>query len=598
MLEATFCVLLSVAAGWAPPQDSVKALARRAQSAAFHYETLLRRLAPERSGGGGGQHCDEIVGRFCFTYDAPGASGPGPEADPERTVRARIAALQAHRRWFSAAPENPLAAGRVVRYLIEDERRSEAVSAARAHAWAAGRNPASLMLLGLALHESGDFAAAEAAFDSARDGMDPKEREKLDDIKVLLESEDRKAYGRMTPRERAVFEERFWAFSDPSLLEPGNERRSAHYARRAWASILAKAPHALGMVRWGSDQAEILLRFGRPVRRERERQYSPTLEPKLSMVEMFDPHAVTFVPPHLATEGIPFPDPPGRRPDLERDTARSQYAPLRLHRMHALVFQSSVFPGGAPLLRIDAMLPPDMATPRLPVRPRGLVALLDTMGVEVARAEAEVRVDPIRGTFLIGELPVSPGAYVARAEVADESAKLGGLAQFRVDVPAGPTLSVSDLVIAAPFPADAAPAGREDEGLFPLPSLVVPPGQPLGLYAEVNGLQRAGDESRYAVAWQVESVDETGAVGRAARWLGRRLGLVGPPKAPIRVEWEGASVENPAVLAFTLDLSGAGEGLKRVSVTVTDQVTGDVATTTRLVRVEEGAAGPPVPSHR
>ncbi len=593
MLEALLIVFFSVAAPQTAPQDSVRALARRARSAAFYYESLLRRLAPERFGSGGGDHCDEIIGRFCFTYDDPGTPPRAPLPPPEAAVQARLAALRTHRRWFSAAPADPVAAGRVVRYLVDDDRESEAVATARTHAWAAHYAPESLMLLGLALHEAGDFAEAEEAFDSARAAMPAEAREKLDDVGVLLEGEERKAYERLDPEARERYLARFWAFSDPSLLEPGNERRSAHYARHAWAAILEEAPRALGMESWGADQEEILLRFGRPVRRERQHQYVPSFEPRLSMVEWFDPHMVSFVPARLLTEGIPFPYPPGRRPDLERDTAHTQYAPVRLHRMHGMSFQSTVFPG-ASLLRIDAFLPADTARPFVPEHPRGLIALLDTMGHEVGRVEAMVRVDSgggARGTVLRGTVPARPGVYVARAEVDDESTGLGGLAQFRVDVPASRGLSLSDLVVGLPFAAGAAPAVRTDAALVPLASLEIPPGEAIGLYVEVYGLPRVGGKSHYAVSWQVEPVDDSGAIGRAVRWLGRTLGLARRDR-PVRVAWEGSASENPAVVAFTLDLSSAGDGLKRVTVEVTDAVSGASVSTIRLLRIRSGAPAP------
>ncbi|MEX2283698.1 MAG: hypothetical protein WEE89_14530, partial [Gemmatimonadota bacterium] len=46
--------------------------------AAGEYERSLRRSAPFRVGSGGGP-CDEIVGRFCLTYDA----GTGQPLPPE-----------------------------------------------------------------------------------------------------------------------------------------------------------------------------------------------------------------------------------------------------------------------------------------------------------------------------------------------------------------------------------------------------------------------------------------------------------------------------------------------------------------------------------
>ncbi|NIU75706.1 MAG: hypothetical protein GWN71_19670, partial [Gammaproteobacteria bacterium] len=542
-------ISLSVATPQLAPQEPARDLRRAARSAAFRYESLLRRRAPFTHGAGRGVDCDEIIGRFCFTFGDDGMPDPPPEPEHPDIDEARRVAVRAHRRWLSADPADSEAAGALIRYLISGGRADEAVSLARTHVWAADRSPPSLLLLGLALHHAGAFEGAELAFDSARSAVGAEERERWDDIRVLLEPRERSRYGRLTAEQRRAYHRRFWALSDPSLLEPGNERRSAHYARHAWIQILSRAPSAQGMLHWGRDHEEILLRYGLPTSRERIRQPAWRLHTELRMVETFDPHAVTFMP-FGPDGGVPETPPPGVRPALERDTVRASYAPIRHHRTRGLELQVARFPAlRGSLLRVSGVLRPDTVDPAVPASPRGLVAVLDTLGNEVVRAEARVRVRPDSFTAVSGDVAVPPGAYVYRLELTDDSTGLAGLAQHRLTIEAVAGLTLADLAVAHPA-ADPESA----EGRPPLaPTLVLAPGQVVLVYTEVSGLHRTGARSRYAVEWWLEPLDRGSLLGRAARWLGRTLGVVAEAE-PVRVRWEDGSEQgDPVPIAFTLD---------------------------------------------
>lgn len=589
MIEALLFVSVFAAAGpSAPPQDPSADLRREARRSAYRYESLLRRRAPARFGGGAGTDCDEIIGRFCFRFTdgAPTAADTMPE--DSSIVEARSRAIWAYRAWLAVAPHSADAAGPLVRYLVESNRAGEAVALARTHAWAADRNPGSLLLLGLALHESGAFAEAEAVFDSARAALPEAERRRLDAVGVLLEPAERSRYGRLSQEEREAYNGRFWRFSDPSLLEPGNERRSAHYARHAWAAILAEAPHAAGRPSWRTDTEEILLRYGLPTRRERLRQPPWRLERELSMLEVFDPHAVSFVPEVMGTRGLGATPDPGARPPLERDTVRSSYAPVSLHRMQGLAVQVARFPTRAgAVLAVTGRLAADTAVPP-PASPAGLLVVLDTLGREVARSPARVRVGADSVTWLSAEVGVGPGAWVYRLEVKDDSTGRGGLAQYRIDVEAPDRPALSDPLVAAA--RKDLPSSRGE--LVPLAGPVLPPDASVLIWAELTGLTRRAGEGRYSVEWWVESADRRTALGRVARWIGRRMGLIGDDEA-VRVRWESRSVEDPVPLTFGVDFAGLEPGLYRLGLTARDLVSGRAATATRLVRLDPSAPSPP-----
>lgn len=592
VLQAALISILAVATAGGSPTDSLRQAERDARSTARHYERLRVSTAPQRFGGGYGDRCDERIGRFCFWFSDPGTPRRPIDEDAPRVVAAREGAIHVHRRWFALAPQEPDAAGPLVRYLIEAERPAEAAAAARAHVWAAERSAESLLLLGLALHYTGDFVAAEEAFDSARTRYSSRERRRLDDLSVLLSSAENALYRRLSDGERARYDETYWALSDPWLMVPGNERRSAHYARHAWARVLARAPNVEGKLRWGRDHTEILVRYGVPTGRQRILETVSLTHNRLSLVEWFDPRRVALAPPDLLTGGVRAAPPAGVRPEIERDTVRSHYAPLGMRRTRGLVVQPSVFPGPEHgVVRVDALMPPDSVNPRVPVAPRGLLVLLDTLGREVARTAVTPRIRSDSMTVLAAEQAVRPGTYIYRVELRDDSTGLGALAQYRIHVPAAEGLTVSDLLVALPDPTGY-PRSRADSSFEASPGLVLPPGQDVGLYAEISGLHPELQGGRFDVQWWVEGAGDPGLLHRAARWLGRRVGLLGDEE-PTRVAWSETASSDVQVVFLTLTLTDLEPGPHRLVVLVRDRVTGQERTATRLVRIDPAA--PPLP---
>jgi hypothetical protein len=589
VLSAVLLLMLSVAPPQEAPPDTLRSAAREARAAALRYERILITTAPERFGSSYGDRCDEYVGRFCFWYSRPDT--PRRPVDPEapEVAPVRDAAIHTFRRWFALAPGDGEAAGPLVRYLIEAERATEAASAARAHVWAAGESAESLMLLGLALHYSRDFVAAEAAFDRARAASSDRQRRDLDDIGLLLETRDRSRYKGLSGEERARWETTFWAFSDPWLMEPGNERRSAHYARHALNRVLALAPRVEGRLRWGSDHGEFVLRYGMPTGRQRYYRPTASIQRDMSLVEWFDPRRVALTPGDLLTMGIPYTPPAGVRPEIERDTVRSHYAPLGLRRTRGLLVQPSVFPGpGGGAVRLDVLLPPDTTDPAVPVAPRGLMVVMDTLGREVARVEATPRVRADSATVLSAERHLPPGAYVYRVEIRDDSTGLGGLAQYRIDVAPTSGLTLSDLLVAMPGVGDP-PASRADPSLEAIPRLVLRPGEDVAVYAEVSGLAVAAAGASFGVQWWIERADDDGLLRRAARWLGERVGLMSPEE-PVRVAWDDYAPERATAVLVTLSMGDVEPGLHRLGLMVRDRVSGEERRSTRLVRIDPAAA--------
>jgi hypothetical protein len=94
------------------------------------------------------------------------------------------------------------------------------------------------LLRGLVLHRAGDPSAADSTFLAAARTMPEGARCAWNDVGVLLEREARGAYERLSCAERAEWEARLWWLADPLYLEPGNERRAEHFARKVYATLL------------------------------------------------------------------------------------------------------------------------------------------------------------------------------------------------------------------------------------------------------------------------------------------------------------------------------------------------------------------------
>ena len=108
----------------------------------------------------------------------------------------------------------------------------------------------------------------------------------------------------------------------------------------------------------------------------------------------------------------------------------------------------------------------------------------------------------------------------------------------------------------------------------------------MSVHAEVRGLVRSMGGARYAVEWWLERREERSLLGRAARWVGRSLGLV-DDAGPVRVRWEALAEEaGPVAITFSLDLTGARPGHYRLGLRVRDRVSGREATSYRAVLLD------------
>ena len=557
------------------PADSIDRLRSEARRSAANYERLSRRLIPVRYGVDG-SHCDEIVGRFCLMYDTGRPYVPGPENG--RITDARRSAIEAQRAAFAHMPADFETAAPLVRYLVEDERAGEAVSAARLFEIASGDSIWGPLLRGFAEHAATNDSAAERLFRSVLQRMPEDERREILDVEWVIGNDDGKAWKNMASAERSDFETAFWALADPFYLTPGNESWNEHVARHVWSRMLERAPQVGDMLRWGKDLEELTVRYGVPSARTRE---PGRIDHEGALTEHYDPDQLAYTPNELAGKGPPPAPLPGRPWELDRERSRTGYAPATVRRAVFLPHQATRFPNpNGFTLQIDGLFVMDsVARPVATGTDAGLFVLDDLWRVvRTTTTVLPVSRDTARFHFS-ADLPV--GSFVYSLEAMETGTRLGARARYAIDSPDGDLL-LSDPLVAFPWSPAPAPARREDPVLLPRADLVIGQTDTIGLYAEVRGLS-PGNEAM--VRLSIEPASGRSLPARVVSWLGNRLRLSNPP-APTHLQWSvRADDQGAAVLAVEIFPAEKRDGDQVIVLQVTDAATRNSSTSRRIIRV-------------
>ncbi|HEX2165947.1 MAG TPA: hypothetical protein VHG09_01795 [Longimicrobiales bacterium] len=574
-VHAALTIVMAAQLGAALPPDSVEALRESARDAEARFERLSRWMAPLSWSSGAAYECDEIVGRFCLRFDSTGARPESLGDEAARVIDARREAVESIRRYFAAAPHERSAAGPLVRLLIRDGRAGEAASAAGAFAALSRDTLWGELLQGLARHAAGEHDRAERHFIVALHHLSGEERRTWLDPEWLLDPGERRRVRRLGESARSDYQRRFWLLADPFWLTPENERWNEHIARHVKARLLADVPTVTGMVSWGRDLDELMVRYGSPT--AHARQAGAGLAGG-GMVEYWDTAQRAFAPTAL-TNGVPQQPQPGERPLLYAATARSAYTMQRVGRVIELEHQVTRFlRGDSVVLRIDAALPCEAgAAPDAP--PRAGVFVYDSAFTSRVQVNPPVRLvgDTARLTAFISTVP---GPVVYSAEMLGDSLSNAGRARYALNahVPgAGPV--ASDLLVSRPFPDADAPERLDDPRLRPFESLIFQPGDTLGVYAEVYRLDRAGP---IEIEVALESAERPSLLGRFANWIGRGLGLVEAGEDP-RVGWRGEAADERYIVALNVPLPTDRDGLQDLVLRITDSGSGEVTESRRRI---------------
>jgi hypothetical protein len=536
-------------------------LLRDARSAQANFERTRRTNLPLNSGGSSGR-CDVRVGRFCYWWDD--GEFPSPP-EPPRTKAARAALIDRLAQGAQRVPGDGWLAGQRVRYLVEDDRAQDAVTAAREcradASWCAA-------LAGFAFHAAGDFLHADSAFDAALAAMPERERCHWTDISLLLEGDARKRYDRLSCSNRGQFEARFWALSRPLYLLPANDFRTEHFARLTMARLIRTSGYPHDMA-WGDDSEELLMRYGWETGWTRS---APSMSSPLDVhVIGHEPTpAFDFVP---AAEVLAVPDSADASDwELHDRLAQSRYAPRYARSVGELDHQIAFFRRGDSAIVVAAFdatrqsgFARDTIDAALAIAPATSPDSATVSKDSAARRGVLVTTAAWRPAIVSVEARDSAERRVARAR-----------GVFRPPSSSG-RVTISDLLLfddPASLPASLDEATARARG-----SMKIDRSKPVGVYWEMYGVSPAGETLAYRLTVTRE---RTPWYRRAAE----KLGVV-ERRAPVRMQWDEPSARPGAAdsRALAVDFSTLPEGRYRIELTLeTGSLT--IATASRRVDVK------------
>jgi hypothetical protein len=278
------------------PPDSAE-LRRELEGAVDRYERSRRRFAPTDFFGRPSWGCDEYVGRMCLTL-GEGSDWWFPEEEPERMRQARDELLGTLADGVRQLPGDPWVVGHLMLYLGEDGSWGDILD------WLDPCPPIGdrwcHALRGTALHASARYVEAEAEFEIALGAMVPEERRRWLDPGEVARGDLREHLDTLTGPEADDEIARFWRLSDPFLSVEGNDRLTAHLARRVVVELRYGARSAY-RIAFKDDLEEIVMRYGWEVGWERRPERGvATVAADASVVGHQHPYTLPWAAPEIA----------------------------------------------------------------------------------------------------------------------------------------------------------------------------------------------------------------------------------------------------------------------------------------------------------
>jgi hypothetical protein len=515
--------------------DSARDL-KRARAAQASFEFARRYNLPE-SGGSSGR-CDIHLGRFCWWYDE---SAPVFPPEPASVARRRAELLVTLDSLSALHPGDDWLAGMRVHYRIEANRPASADSAARdcrATSWWC------LALTGYADHVLGAPAAAESAFVGALAAMRDDERCRWRDISALLPDRARGRYERLSCDARVPVEARYWLLSRPQLDRPANEWRTEFYVRRVQARLAEKAvtpqPGA-----WGSDAAELVLRYGWPSGWSRTPR-PPGLIGESSVIGHDPVPSFAFAPVVDLLDSLASAGDDAWK--LREHLSESRFAPRLVRRVAPLAAQLARFRRGDSTLLVAAFAARDDSLGRNAAAAIG-ASLRDGRTLSASATDSTGR-----AMLTVPDRPVLAGI-----EITDTLTHTLARARVLYAVGSAPTgLELSDLLLYRS--GEMPPASLDSALVDAIPGDTVARTRPVGIYWETYG---ADSVASLDIAVTVERIDRSWLRG-----VRQRMRLAAPD-SPLKLLWSDARPPQRggyAPRAISLDLANLEPGRYRLTV--------------------------------
>ena len=555
---------LGLTAGAVAPQarvlpsraDSLRDL-RDARAAQGSFERARRYSLPE--GGGSSGRCDVQLGRYCWWYDEVPPDLP-PEAS--QITRRRADLLATLDALGERHPGDDWIAGMRVHYRIDGKDPSSADSAARAcraTSWWC------LALVGYADHKLGRSAAAESAFVGALAAMPDSTGCRWRDIAVLLPSNTRNYYEKLSCEARRPVEDRYWLLSRPRLAGEANDWRTEFYVRRVLVNLYRQATSTL-QGSWGRDNEELLLRYGWPIGwRRSQSAYGSLLD--VSVTEYHPVPSYNFAPDEALYDTNATAQNDGW--DLQARLPEARYSPRLVGNVAPVAMQVARFRRGDSVLVVSAH-----------------AVAHDSLG---AASEAELAVALSDGTLRHTDaggragrarLMVEAFPVLAGVEIRDTTTRTLARARTLLRVPDHSVdLALSDLLL---FRAgEGAPESIDAALDAAVPGDTLSRSRPVGIYWETYGIAESGES--FDVGVTVERIDRSWFRGA------KQLLRLAQPDNPLRLRWNDArpaAAGQPISRAISLDLANQSPGKYRITVGLI-RADGSVVASTRVIELRD-----------
>ncbi|MBM4195064.1 MAG: hypothetical protein FJ202_11905, partial [Gemmatimonadetes bacterium] len=415
----------------APPIER----ARRAQA---DFERLRRMTLPDYRGPRSG-NCDERVGMWCYWYDEKSTmpTEPPEVASRRRGLIARLDSLA------SLSPEDQWILAQRIRYLTEDKRPAEAVAAARA---CPGGTWWCDVMLGFALHMSGEYFSADSVYELGVAKMLPRDQCAWRDISQLLDPDALQTY-RRTPcgdAKRREFEDRAWFYARTLYLMHGNDSRTEYFARMTMVLMLRDSgtPHQNG---FSDDERELMMRFGWPTAWAKQSQPTRGGGPAFSIVSHEPVPAYRYIPAGFVLNNPAVSDSADWR--LQLPPVIGRYAPPYAKTFRALEHQRAMFRRGDTAVVMVAYDAKDVAE----LAGESVEAGLTVSPGDRPRSFQARKSGGAAAGILTVKAPWGP--LIMSAEVAAPAKSVVARARYGISPPyaVGTRVSLSDLLFFKPF---------------------------------------------------------------------------------------------------------------------------------------------------
>ncbi len=520
--------------------------------------------------------------------------------------------------------------------LADGNRWAELLAAADRRAASSPFDGQSRFARGLALVRLGRFEPAAAAFDSALATLDDTERARVFSLARLvapgadivarggLDSAARANLSANAKRSTSAF---FWAARDPDASTPYNELELEFLARVTFAEF-AWSDDELGLHGAETDRAEIYVRYGPPdeiltipgvasaMQDDLMRKQTPDMDGALLGLSSRDDFASTLLWLYRSGTVFVFDLPPGygtaRMPNVDRGYVRD------VQRADPVRWDNLPLPADvdSSLVRVMRFRATTDSVELLIVAQVPGAALRDSSSRRPAQNESAIlrlrHVDDraqitsiATDTLLLGGTSLATRSWVTRqgarsgiiqleARMPDIPRVSRGLSITEGALPSG--FTISDLVLGAPSRSTTStPATWTALPLTPTIG-TFRPNTPVAVGWEAYDLARdtSAQTVRFRVTIAIDRVDRGGVSGLALRALsgvGDALGVTQPTRDGVTVTFDRTipfqSAAATNVLAESISLEGFGSrtGTYRLTLSLTDLVSGARSTRTTVFRI-------------